>query len=217
MTLGRIAEATVRFPRRRGQGVVVPGRMIVTAAHVIKCADIWRRDAFGDPHLEEVWVGGRRFKADVYAVEPISDIAVLGVPDTQAFEDAMDFQDYLETVAPVPICTKEFPLRKPFPVHMRTHTGRWVGGLAQQFNANASVLVVEADEDIRGGTSGGPVVTHNGHLLGVLSSAGGVQGSSREVTLPRLHLTVPGFLLRLMLDPEWEVRRICKMIRKKGL
>ncbi len=160
---------------------------------------------------------GRRFKADVYAVEPIADIAVLGVPDTQTFEDAMDFQGYLETVAPVPICTKDFPLQKPFPVHIRTHTGHWVCGLAQQCQINASVLVVEAEEDIRGGTSGGPVVTRNGHLLGVVSAAGGSQGSSREVTLPRLHLTAPAFLVRLMLDPEWEVRRIRKMLRKTAL
>jgi len=184
---------------------------------VIKRADIWKQDAVGDPHLEEVWIGEQQFKADVYAVEPISDIAVLGVPDMQEFEDAMDFGDYLETVAPVPICTKDFPLGKLFPVHIRAHTGRWVGGLAEQCGVNASTLFVKAEEDIRGGTSGGPVVTCNGHLLGVVSAAGGSQGSRREVTLPRLHLTVPSFLVRLMLDPEWEIRGVRKIRRKTGL
>jgi hypothetical protein len=39
-TRERIARATVRLTRRGGQGVVVPGGMIVTAAHVIQRLDV---------------------------------------------------------------------------------------------------------------------------------------------------------------------------------
>lgn len=137
ITKTKIATATVRLLRRKGQGVITPGKLIVTAAHVIQRADIWRRDAVGDPHLEDVRVGKRTFRADVLAVDPISDIAVLGVPDTQLFEDALDFEEYLERVPPVPICTADFPLDEPFPVYIRTHTRRWVEGRARQFNVNA--------------------------------------------------------------------------------
>jgi hypothetical protein len=60
---------------------------------------------------------------------------------------------------PVVLCTDDFPLFDPIRVHILTHVGRWTEGTAEQCAINASTLAIESQEDIAGGTSGGPVVT----------------------------------------------------------
>src|SRR5262245_37875645 len=92
--LDRVAAATVRFPRGGGQGVLVRGNFIVTAAHVIRRNDLWRGTGFYEPRLERIELGGRKLRVDVYAVEFVEDVAVLGVPDPQAFEDAVGTQEF---------------------------------------------------------------------------------------------------------------------------
>lgn len=82
-----IAAATVRFVARAGQGVVVPGRLIVTAAHVIEW-DGNGRMALGVRHLETLEIGGLELMTELYAAEPVSDIAILRVADDQAFPEA---------------------------------------------------------------------------------------------------------------------------------
>jgi S1-C subfamily serine protease len=208
----KIAAAVGRFPRRGGQGVIVPGKLIVTAAHVIG-----RRDWDVDEHyLEDLDIGGRRFKVEVYAVDPLSDVAILGVPDTMRFEDASLFESFLDSIRPVPICTADFPIGEPISVFIRTHRGQWVEGHARQPRLHASTLWIEAGEGILGGTSGGPVVTTDGRLIGVVSTAGGEVGQPhRDVTMPRLHLTAPGYLVRQMLDPHRELRELRRQIRKE--
>jgi len=191
-----------------GQGVLVPGQLIVTAAHVVS----WSAEggmALGDRYVEEMQVGRRTLKVATLAVEPVADIAILGALDGQASpKDADAFEAFCEATAPVPICTADFPPFAPFPVHVLTHTGRWVAGRAQQCAVNAPTLVIETSEGIEGGTSGGPVVTDDGLLLGVSSWFGGpTDESGREGDVPRLHLIAPGWLLRKMVDPEWETRQ----------
>jgi S1-C subfamily serine protease len=205
----RVIAATVRMQRRRGLGVVVPGRMIGTAAHVIKRHDIWRRDAIGDAHFERVRAhSGRRFLADVYAVEAISDIALLGEPDGQAFfKEHDDYQEIVDAIDPVPVFVDDFPRDERFTVHILTHNKGWVEAQARQVSRHGNVIATAAD-GIDGGTSGGPVVIDDGRLIGVISTAGGTVGEpEREVTMARFNM-LPAPLVRTMLDPEWEVRLV---------
>jgi S1-C subfamily serine protease len=205
----KIARATVRFPGKGGQGVIVPGGMIVTAAHVVnwdvtgQMAQLW--DSL---YWEDVEIGGRSVKAQVYAVEPVADVAVLGAPDDQAHADVAEaFEACLESIKPVPICTKDFPLGEPFAVYIRAHTGDWIKGQAVQRGVNAQYLGITPEGDIKGGTSGSPVVTAQGLLVGVISRAGGAVGEPTSFSVvPRLHLTAPGWLIRRMRDPQWEIR-----------
>jgi Trypsin-like peptidase domain len=201
-TRTKIAGATVKFPRLGGQGVVVAGgcrratrgrdALIITAAHVVH----WTAtgDMTLDQHYEEeIEIGGQKISAEVYAVEPVADVAVLGYPDDQYdVEGAEGFEATLESIEPVPLCTEEFPPRTPFPVHVLTHTGDWIEGAAQQPRAYAPGLAVTFSQVIKGGTSGSPVVTDDGRLLGVIST--GMNGS-----VSRLHLTVPVWVARRML------------------
>ena len=140
------------------------------------------------------------FVVDVLAVEAISDIAVLGTPDTQMFEESLNWQEALNSIEPVSICTEAFPPNEPFPVHILTHDKSWVDGLAEAQLFGGWALQVKASAGIVGGTSGGPVVTDDGLLLAVVSSSGGTVGKEPcEVTVTRLSQTVPAWLLREML------------------
>jgi S1-C subfamily serine protease len=194
--------------------------MIVTAAHVVS----WSAEggmALGDYYTENVKAGRRMLKVQPLAVEPVADIAVLGAVDDQASEEfsiaADAFRNFCESTVSVPICTADFPLHSPFPVHILTHTGRWIEARAEQCHVNANVLVVRASKGIEGGTSGGPVVTNDGLLLGVVSTAGGAVGEpSLEVCIPRLHLAAPGWLVRRMVDPEWEARKMQEVFEEKS-
>jgi S1-C subfamily serine protease len=207
----KIAAATVRFLRRGGQGALVPGRMILTAAHVIQ-----RRDWIVDEHhIEEVEIGGRRFKAEVVAVEPLSDIALVGAPDAQSSAEALAFEEHLDSIRPVLLCTAEFPLMEKFQVFIRSHQLRWIEGQARQVSLSDGTLFIDASAGIVGGTSGGPVVTADGLLLSVISTAGGEAGKPmREAIVRRPHLMAPGWLARRMLDPGRELREMRRHIRK---
>jgi S1-C subfamily serine protease len=204
-TRARIAAATVRFKARRGQGVIVPGPLIVTAAHVLSAAHELIDWTNAEPVFEEVAVGDRTVAAEVRAIEPIADIAVLSRPDDQtAYESAEAFDAVIAPIRPVPICTTDFVLFESVPVYIFTHTGRWVIAQATQSSANAPNLFLRASEHIALGTSGSPVVTPGGELIGVASTAGGREGAPMtDITVPRLHLTAPGWLVGPMRDPEW--------------
>src|SRR6266852_2547138 len=126
----KVARATVRFPAQGGQGVVVPSGLIVTAAHVIKWDGRGQMAGpLGVPFFENVEVGGQKVRAEVYAVEPCADIAVLGAPTWQdLYEQAEAFETALAAIPPVQLCTKDFPLQQPVAAFLRAHTGAWIAG-----------------------------------------------------------------------------------------
>ena len=80
MPFEKVKAATVQLAKG-GQGVLVPGELIVTAAHVIGwSAEGWM--ALGGYYIEEVKVAdGSTLTIQTLAVEPVVDIAILGEPD----------------------------------------------------------------------------------------------------------------------------------------
>ena len=79
-----VAKATVTLLGKGGQGVLVSGNLIITAAHCIafRCEG---EMVLGDYFIEEIKTCERELKVALLAVEPVSDLAVLGSLDTQAF------------------------------------------------------------------------------------------------------------------------------------
>jgi S1-C subfamily serine protease len=182
----RIARAIVRVSRLGGQGVLVPGGFVVTAAHCIGWTAEGRMALgdFRDYYSEEIVAAdGRTLTVQPLAVEPVSDLAVLGAVDGQAsdkYADAEDaFEDFCRTTKPVRLALDEFALMVPFVAYVFTHNKGIIPVQAQQCAPGAASLVIHADERIDGGTSGGPVVTRDGRLLGIISSSGSVQGDAR--------------------------------------
>jgi hypothetical protein len=99
------------------------------------------------------------------------------------------FEQFCKTTTAIDLATADYPLNQPVPAHVLAHTGRWISGHVKQIAPAAPTLVLETDEAIRSGTSGGPVVTTDGLLLGLVSWSREGSGSG---AIPRPHLTWRG-------------------------
>ena len=196
----QVATATVRLTAKGGQGVLIPGGFVVTAAH---CVD-WAADGgmvLGDHHIEPVEAkSGVALKMAPWAVEPVNDIAVLGELDDQVFYDEVEeFREFYESTTGVPVCSDEFEFGKSFPVHVLTHHGTWIKAKATRYGAFPKGLHLEPEKQIEGGTSGGPIINDHGQLVGIVSfSADGETPSDRCGWTPQPNLTMPVWLWSLV-------------------
>lgn len=106
-TTAKIERAIVRLTKQDGRGVLVPGGLILTAAHCIK----WNGTGgmtLGDFFIEDIETSdGRKLKATPLAVEVISDIAILGALDGWEFaNEADEFATFCQSTSPVPLNTQ---------------------------------------------------------------------------------------------------------------
>jgi S1-C subfamily serine protease len=157
----------------------------------------------GDYCLEEMTTPpGHRFKVEVYAVEPVSDIAVLGQADGQEFyADAEAFEAFCEETLPVRVCSADFDLDVAVPVHILTHTGAWIRARATRYGPPGDLpggrIWLTTEASIESGTSGGPVIDESGDLVGDVSWCGGpADEPATEGMMPRPHLALPGWIWR---------------------
>ena len=191
----RVEKATVRILKKGGQGVVVPGGLILTAAHCIE----WSLDGEMalDPNLfmEEINCNGRQIMAGVVAVEPILDIAVLGEPDSQTFyQESDDYNDTLELIEPVEIRTKDFERFQGIHAFIFTHKRTWLKVAAQRSGADMAPGLVITGALLEPGTSGGPVIDEEGRLIGVVSSCGTSDPFSHG-KIPRPNMALPVWIV----------------------
>jgi Trypsin-like peptidase domain len=197
----RVRAATVSLPDKGGQGVLVPGGFVLTAAHCVE----WSGDGamvLGDPYVASVEPKvGASFKLSVYAVDPVADIAVLGGPDNQIFSDYADaFESFCEATAPVHIRADNIRVNAPVSANVLSHKDTWIKATATRHGTSFTLLgpslFIEARSSIEAGTSGGPVVDDAGRLIGIVSTAGGTSDETREGTMPRPHLALPAWVWR---------------------
>jgi S1-C subfamily serine protease len=187
--------ATVALPETSGQGVLVSGGFVLTVAHAVPY-DCSGGMALGDYHLVAVKPKtGPSFRLSVYAVEPVSDIAVLGEADNQIFsEDADLFEDFRGATEPVPVCAEEFGFDASKPVHVLTHRGTWLRGTTADARDGCGWL--RTKRKIEGGTSGGPVVNDDGQLVGLVSHT--CETPPFDGRMPRPHRSLPGWVWGLV-------------------
>jgi hypothetical protein len=167
-----VAGATFKIPtkeRGNGQCVLVEGGFIITAAHCVDWDCTSLMAVWGD-YYNKIKTGSGDLTTGTLAVEPVSDIAVLGCPDDNRLPDeALAFEDWCAHIVPVKLLRRTPKARVPFPVWIRTHVETWVAGTATYSGWSYSTFSYTTDSEIPSGTSGGPIVNHAGELVGVVS------------------------------------------------
>jgi hypothetical protein len=220
----RAARATVTLPRINGRGVLVPGDLILTAAHCIE----WDRRgkmSLGEPFLVPVQPrSGRPFLLSVYAVDPVSNIAALGEADDLS-DDAEAFEEFRETTQPVPICADDFEPERDVPLHFLTVDGRWASVIGTRHGftrgpdgqlylrdwlpPDGQLSLRLASDRIAGGTSGGPVIDRRGRLVGIISNGSGDEHGDysegnewHSSMIARPHLALPRWVWHIIKEAQ---------------
>jgi hypothetical protein len=206
--------ATVKIKKTGGQGILVKNNFIITAAHCIN----WATDGsmvYGDTnyyYIEDIKTAdGRDLKVCPIAVEPVTDIAILGPLDEQEqSEDFFAFENFCETTKPAVLSRNPCGANKAkiienapdfiiyeFSIHIYTHERTWISGKAKVYN-DLPKMGIKTDSNIKGGTSGGPIMNDFGELVGIVSYSGGVRGVSKEGSAPLLRRALPIWIYKNM-------------------
>ena len=199
----KIENATVKLVGKKGgQGVLVPGNLIVTAAHCVAYSTEGEM-VLGDYFVEPIeTASGAKLSVTPLVMEPCSDIAVLGALDDQACPEQCEaFYQWCERTTSVRISTQRLSNGEEIPIEIRTHKGGWIAGNASQFGiVEGRSIWIGAKEQVEPGTSGSPIVNESGELVAIVSHTSLISESLPECSgsNPRPHLALPVWILKLM-------------------
>jgi len=196
-----VEKATISF-EKGGKGILVPGNLIITAAHCVN----FNLDGFmcvleelmpyGEQFFEKIITYSKKeIKVIPLAVEPVSDIAILSSLDGSRFEkESMDYDKFCEETQPVKLCFDEIISNQEYPIYIFTHEFKWITGTAICLNKFLPYILCEMEEPIHNGTSGSAIVNQMGELVGIVSI---IQGEDE------LHMTTgrEPYLLKAL--PAW--------------
>jgi hypothetical protein len=188
LKLNQIAAATVKV--RFGQGVLIPGEMVITAVHCLGLQRISRisiDDTY--PIACQTSSGIRVNFAPIFA-DPLSDVAILRITRTNGFEDTVEF---VERTTAARLAEGNLPVEKTICVRILAHTGEWIRGKAWFCCPDRSKIAYEPAKPLAPGTSGGPIVDFRGNLLGVVST--GQLGSGDPGNFAFVNRVIPKWIL----------------------
>jgi hypothetical protein len=152
-----ISSATVTIVANGGSGVLVPGSLIITAAHCIEwnCTGAMSAWSGARPLVEIRTNRGQKIRLEPYAVEPCTDIAVLGPTDYEHLtEDCEAFDEFCQSTKPVTVLAENFQHDQKLEVHIFGSRMRSVVGTAIQRTPSPLWTYVETGKQIAGGFSG---------------------------------------------------------------
>jgi hypothetical protein len=152
----------------------------------------------GDPYLTKiVTASGEDLVLQLCAVEPVSDVALLGPVDDQVlFDEFRSFEEWKDRTAPapvrgwVPITERELrrvrakgladlkagrnlkAFKRSISVYVLTLASHWISGTVSHHALDLPFgsAWLSVAEPLEGGMSGGPVVDRQGRLIGVVSN-----------------------------------------------
>ncbi|MCE3019058.1 MAG: hypothetical protein ACK56W_24830 [Pirellula sp.] len=177
----RLKQFTVKLPELDGQGVLVRGGFIITAAHCFQ----WDYNdgagmALGD-HVPVVvsTASGKQFRCGPYFVDIANDLAVLGMLDNQVFVDDCDkFETFCDENEGFDVCRTLPPPYEDFPLEVWSHEGFSFDCTGSIWDPIARYVFMQGP--VKGGTSGGPILTKSGHLLSIVSNSSNARGCEVE-------------------------------------
>ncbi len=189
-----------------GRGFVVEHRgehLVVTASHCLPWLPSGFGIAYSEEHVYRNMLGplgsAPTVACECLFINPIADVAVLGVPDTQTFSDEADpYRALLEYATPFRI-TEAPENGRGFLLSLE---GEWVRCQVEwKERIDGPLWVSKLAQSIEGGMSGSPIVSENGNALGIVAASvmeKGKDGATDEfgASNPRLTRDLPLWLLR---------------------
>jgi hypothetical protein len=139
-------------------------------------------------------------------INPIADMAVVGVPDTQTYSDEADaYRAFLEYATPFRI-TEAPEKARGFLLSLE---GEWFGCQVQWMERSDGPLwVSKPAQPIEGGMSGSPILSETGNAIGIVAAS--VMENEKDAATDEFSASNP----RLMRDlPLWLLRT--QTIRKQ--
>jgi hypothetical protein len=210
------AKALLRVGDGRGFVVGSGDRFVITASHCLPelppchCGSYPEERTFRV--LGPLSAEACTITAECLFVDPVADLAVLGLPDMEVFEDdSKAYQALVQAATSLPIA--ELPLA---PEQMklpsgevifgppRARTSAWVRALDGtwfriEITAGTRALaIINGERNIASGMSGSPIVLDSGAAVGVVCSSGEDQTGQMTISPPNPFLVqqLPGWLLR---------------------
>lgn len=189
-----------------GRGFVVEHRgehLVVTASHCLPWLPSGFGIAYSEEHVYRNMLGllgsAPTAPCECLFINPIADVAVVGVPDTQTFSDEADpCRALLECATPFRI-TEAPEKARGFLLSLE---GEWFGCQVQWMKrVDGPLWVSKPVQPIEGGMSGSPIVSETGNAIGIVAASvmeNGKDAATDEfgASNPRLMRDLPLWLLR---------------------
>ena len=189
-----------------GRGFVVEHRgehLVVTASHCLPWLPSGFGIAYSEEHAYRNMLGPLGSEPTVACeclfINPIADVAVVGVPDTETFSDEADgYRALLEYATPFRITEAPENGRGFLP----SLEGEWFECRVEWMKKVDSPLwVSKLAQSIEGGMSGSPIVSENGDAIGIVAAFAMEKGKDAAMdkfgaSNPRLTRDLPPWLLR---------------------
>lgn len=152
----------VKTHNGEGRGVVFSG-LIITAAHCVEWNNqIGTHDDFARQAIQTE--SGKELITDLVYFDPVSDVAVLSAPDEPRHHEA--FHLWIESVESAKLFSGDLGQRE-IRIYNRSE---WVAGKADDRFGWGNGFQAFAPKQIVSGASGGPIVTTENELVGVVST-----------------------------------------------
>ena len=190
MTREVAARSVIQVGPLGGRGFVVEGddkRYVITAAHCLP--DLPASDGEGKTYRKLLAPLGteRTVAALCMFVNPVDDIAVLGPPDGQRqFKECEAYEKLVDEVTPLTIRRP----RKNARAWLLSLEGHWFRCQVESFPHGISIM--GAEEPIRGGMLGSPILADDGNVISIICTLGGsAEEDEREGVSPLLTACLP--------------------------
>jgi hypothetical protein len=179
------------------------GRLVITAAHCLPPLKYnplapWDQWEWTFPNVLAPLGEKPSVMVECLFVDPVSDLAVLGAPDSQELSAECDaYEKMMESAAVLSIAPVQTEVGVTFPGRLLSLKGTWFGCSVSHYGG--PLVVADAKGSIVGGMSGSPLLNECGNAVGIVScshGSGSLDTHTEGGPNPRLTDSLPAWLVR---------------------